>query len=949
MKCFPGASLLKASLAALLLLAMTNVVSPIAVAAIETGGASSGHLEKAVVLFDQGQYRAAVIELKNALQRDRGNLPARLLLGESWLKLDDYNAAIAEFTTARAEGANDNLVLLPLTRAYLYSGDYEKVIEEVSLVGQSKVSRFGLLVNRGHAYLELGNYLGADEDFETAIALDARRVDPVVGKSVVAFKRGDIDLSLALLEEAFSIDATDATLWYTKGEVLRARGLTALAVDHFHQAIAREPNHYKARSSLAALMIDSGKLDIAQDNLEVLKAIRQKDPQVLYLEALVQVKRGDLGAAEGKLSEALGAIDERHAASQKEQPQYLLLSAIIHMRSGSLELAYRQLTQYVEMAPGDPVGRKLYGRVLFMIGDPARARLVLVPVLRITPDDVELLALIGSIEMQLGNYTSAMERLERSVELAPGREDLNLQVARVSLRSGKPDLARQRLQAALTINPDSLEASYLLATLQMANGDFEGALVVADNMIRSAPQNPTGLNTRGVVLLRMSRTEEATTAFEGAQKISPGFFSAAHNLAQLDLAAGKTAEARLRYEALLEIDGQDMRAMAELADIAWSASEADEAIQRYEKIRSRSPGAWKTWMILSEIYLSKGEIQEARLIVDHLERLAPKDVAVLISIGRVNFAANSLEAADLAFGRAAVYAGGNAGQLREIAKYQIAIGSKASALKTLMAALVAAPAHLPTHATLVALLANEGDVDQAFAHAGKVTKAFSQNSLGPLLTGDIHMLLEDHAKAVKAFEAGFKIQRTPALAVRLYKARMANASSLDDRRRAVARLQAFASATPSNTVVLRTLASGLSKIGAFEKAMGLNRALIEENPNDAVALNNLANLLVRTEDPEALALAERAYALAPEQASVLDTLGWVLIHQGRPQDALQFLREARVRAGAVPEIHYHLALALSALGREAEALRELELALASGKSFDAKADAETLLSKLRGQ
>src|SRR3546814_3715040 len=58
--------------------------------------ASRAYYEAAAKLVEQGDLRAAVIELKNALQRDPANAVARLLLGEVYLRLGDGAAAEKE-------------------------------------------------------------------------------------------------------------------------------------------------------------------------------------------------------------------------------------------------------------------------------------------------------------------------------------------------------------------------------------------------------------------------------------------------------------------------------------------------------------------------------------------------------------------------------------------------------------------------------------------------------------------------------------------------------------------------------------------------------------------------------------------------------------------------------------------------------------------------------------
>ena len=61
---------------------------------------------------------------------------------------------------------------------------------------------------------------------------------------------------------------------------------------------------------------------------------------------------------------------------------------------------------------------------------------------------------------------------------------------------------------------------------------------------------------------------------------------------------------------------------------------------------------------------------------------------------------------------------------------------------------------------------------------------------------------------------------------------------------------------------------------------------------NVIALNNLAYLLARDNPDEAVKLAQQAVELAPENADVQDTLGWVYYRKGLYSAALPYLQAA---------------------------------------------------------
>ena len=98
------------------------------------------------------------------------------------------------------------------------------------------------------------------------------------------------------------------------------------------------------------------------------------------------------------------------------------------------------------------------------------------------------------------------------------------------------------------------------------------------------------------------------------------------------------------------------------------------------------------------------------------------------------------------------------------------------------------------------------------------------------------------------------------------------------------------------------------------------RRIIDENPTDAQALNAYGYTLADRGGryAEALPYLERAYALAPDSAPVIDSLGWVSYRLGREDRALELLQQAWAQLKDA-EIAAHLGEVLWTAGRKDEA------------------------------
>ena len=123
-----------------------------------------------------------------------------------------------------------------------------------------------------------------------------------------------------------------------------------------------------------------------------------------------------------------------------------------------------------------------------------------------------------------------------------------------------------------------------------------------------------------------------------------------------------------------------------------------------------------------------------------------------------------------------------------------------------------------------------------------------------------------------------------------------------------------------NTDLMSELALVSEKLKRFDEMESLLRDLIRRKPEDPHAFNalgySLADRNLRLN--EARELIEQALKLAPNDAYIQDSLGWVAFRQGQFQEALQILRTA-YRTKPDAEIAAHLGEVLWVMGQTQEA------------------------------
>jgi tetratricopeptide (TPR) repeat protein len=138
--------------------------------------------------------------------------------------------------------------------------------------------------------------------------------------------------------------------------------------------------------------------------------------------------------------------------------------------------------------------------------------------------------------------------------------------------------------------------------------------------------------------------------------------------------------------------------------------------------------------------------------------------------------------------------------------------------------------------------------------------------------------------------------------------------------RALAVLERGIAEYPDSVDLRYAMASTYEEQGRVSAALHQLTGLVNARPDDPAALNALGYTLADHSRSltRARKLIERAYAAAPKNAAILDSLGWVLFRQGHSAEAESYLRIAYAddRGG---DIAAHLGEVLWRLGKPADA------------------------------
>lgn len=239
------------------------------------------------------------------------------------------------------------------------------------------------------------------------------------------------------------------------------------------------------------------------------------------------------------------------------------------------ESAAHLLDQGLAAHPEDPDLLAMKGEALVAMGFRRAAEDCFERALRVDPRRVEALIALGRLRIDLGLEGSAVEPLQRAVDITGGDFDTWRLLAKAQRESGLAPKAYQSWVKAFSMGPgtvdDLVEAATLFLDESFRRAHPESGEQMCIWLRTAAERDPQCIRAHfqlGVLSEEMGRREEAIEHYRRAVEIDPGCLMALTNLAILYSHHGDEPNAReMVVRALaLEQDGNRRRALQRLLE-----------------------------------------------------------------------------------------------------------------------------------------------------------------------------------------------------------------------------------------------------------------------------------------------------------------------------------------------------------------------------------------------
>jgi len=564
----------------------------------------------------------------------------------------------------------------------------------------------------------------------------------------------------------------------------------------------------------------------------------------------------------------------------------------------------------------------------------------------------------------LEQYAPAYEAYRKASELDPGNERLILRLASTLVLQRKTEEALRAVEQFVADNPSSESALLWLATFYGTTEDSERVNQLFEQMTQEFPEKPIGwlqlaasVGQDGdmdasirvlenglpqaapstellqeLVRLHIARMQRATTTEELNEEqkkaiarlgevvaLEPGDLDTLYTLGDLLAQAKDLDEAILVYKKIERLQPDDAKVKQRLASTYLDLNQPEQAIAVLKDLAARNPEAGTIHYYLGEIYLQSGQYEKAEEQFQMATQFSPKDPNPWLKLAAVQAESDDKQAV-ATLNRALELMPDNAKLLEVLALVRLSQKryARAAALMEEVYDLVTAddPDAIPSNLffyNYALICTHRRQTEKA---AGWLARAMDQDSA----------LLELYVQRTMTGTITFRTAATRVLG-KLAKLPTSESATVQAhlgtlylaQERAPKAVRAFQTAIELAQQDSRQAATltprfyfwygvSLDQADQTEEAVKQFETCIQLDPTYADAFNYLAYLWasrgIRLEEAEPHI--QSALELDPGNPAYMDTLGWVLFHQGKLQKALTLLLEANELRPEDPEILEHI-------------------------------------------
>jgi len=477
------------------------------------------------------------------------------------------------------------------------------------------------------------------------------------------------------------------------------------------------------------------------------------------------------------------------------------------------------------------------------------------------------------------------------------------------------DTAQRMFEQGAKANPkEAATFRVRTAELLVAQGKRADAMRILDQVLKEKPKDDSAKAMRASLMIDPAHPEQLGTAISELQALvsrMPKNAVLRFNLAGALTAKGETAQARVQLQEAVKINPSYLPPRQALVHMHLAKGEFAQAIQGAKEILELYPNHVAARLLQAQAYLGTGNSAQARQEIETVLRQNPNLPEAHLQLALLHTQQREFKEAEQILARLYRTNPTDPRGLMGLTDVYALQNQFDKGIELLNTELAKQPERLDLVIAIANLEVRSGRYEQAIANYSKVLQKNPSSTDLHLQIGETHRRKGDPASAAQFFRKAIQL-------------------------------------SPSDPRAYLPLGILQDSLGQRAEAKATYQHVLKLQPDQPVALNNLAFLMAESGEDldQALALAQRAKQLLPQDPNVADTLGWIYIKKNLSDNAVEIFRDL---VGKLPQnttYRYHLGMALYQKGDKLSARKELQTALQSKPAPEEAAKIRELLAKL---
>ena len=839
---------------------------------------SDEHIASAKEYLAQNNIEAAVVELKNAVQKDPKSASARFELGRVYLEQRDFESAEKELNRAMEYGYSATDVIPLLSQAYKQTGAYAALSEiDLEDVGLSDTQEAEVGFSKLQSLVQLNKVEEARALISEIEKLDTRSVYKGLALAFVPILDQNYPMALLKVEELKKQSPLNADLLKLQGQLLLMQEDAPDAVEVYQQYVQEYPDDKQTQFVLAKLLVDSGRVDEAEPHVDALLKISPENALLNQLKATISASKNNYSEAQQYAEKAI--------QNGRGDPVLRLIAGFAAYQLQDYESSSRHLSYVASSLPDNHPGLKMLAASQLHLGQSTQAGDVLDRLDQVSESDALLFTKTGYELIRSGNLKQAEEVVRRTNDISRTAEDLTrLGVLKLSLNDLEGIV---NLEQAVEQAPELQSAKSTLATAYLATKQWEKAKELAGQWKEAVPEAIEPYMLAGEVLVNEQNFAGAKREFSKVLEMEPGNGLAKLALANLELIQGNNEQGLKAIEDILAEKPDFEPALGAYYMAKKRLGDGESGIQPAMDALAKAQDKTRLAGLVARMYMSEENYQRA------LETL--KDIAPDLNApgyfwnirGQALLRTNQLQAAkehyDIWLGLSPNNKQAELGKLL-ILDHQRKFAEGLESVKAFLDVREDQQIRvLYTH-----FLIMTGDREQGRAELDKLPASVMELPMAQAFHARLLLMESQPQEALSHAKAAYSgVANTRNLVLLLSAMEQVNQGQ-----QGIELLSKHVENYP-NDVAAKMLLAERQISNSQSEAISTYEESLKLNPNNFVVLNNLAYLYLETgRVDDAKELAEKAVELRPENAAALDTLAQILVAEEDYTEALKYYDRA---------------------------------------------------------